>query len=80
MAINCKENESLVVREEVGDKMAIVKAKPGDTVDRVIRKFTKKVIDEGIIEEAKKREFYQKPSEIKKEKLKELKKRLRKRR
>lgn len=58
--------------------MAVVKAKPGDTAGGLIRKFTKKVVDEGIIEEAKKREFYQKPSEVKKEKLKELKKRLRK--
>lgn len=57
--------------------MAIVKARPGDTAEGLIRKFTKKVFNEGIIEEAKKREFYQKPSEIKKEKLKELKKRLR---
>ena len=60
--------------------MAVVKKKPGDTADSMIRKFTKKVFNEKIVEEAKKREFYQKPSEIKKEKLKELKKRLRKRR
>lgn len=53
--------------------MAIVKAKPGDTADGLIRKFTKKVANEGIIEEVKKREYYQKPSEIKKEKLRELK-------
>lgn len=57
--------------------MAVVKAKPGDTADSMIRKFTKKVFNEKIVEEAKKREFYQKPSEIKKEKKKELKKRLR---
>lgn len=60
--------------------MAVVKAKPGDTSDGLIRKFTKKVFNEGIIEEARKRKFYQKPSEIKKEKLKELKKRIRRQR
>ena len=58
--------------------MAVVKAKPGDTADSMIRKFSKKVFNEGIVEEAKKREFFQKPSEIKKEKRKELKKRFRK--
>ena len=57
--------------------MAIVKDRPGDTADGLIRKFTKKVFNEGIIEEARKRKFFQKPSEIKKEKLKELKKRIR---
>ena len=60
--------------------MTVVKAKPGDTADGLIRKFTKKVFNEGIIEEARKRKFYQKPSEIKKEKLKELKKRIRRQR
>ncbi|MBL7159146.1 30S ribosomal protein S21 [Candidatus Microgenomates bacterium] len=58
--------------------MAVVKARPGDTADSMIRKFSKKVFDEGIVEEAKKREFFKKPSEIKKEKRKELKKKFRK--
>lgn len=57
--------------------MAVVKAKPGDSPSSVIRKFTKKVSDQGIIEEAKKRRFYQKPSEIKKESRKELERKIR---
>lgn len=55
--------------------MAYVKAEPGESPDSLIRKFVKKVISEGILLELKEREFYKKPSERKKEKLKELKKR-----
>ncbi|MBI2128982.1 30S ribosomal protein S21, partial [Candidatus Woesearchaeota archaeon] len=38
------------------------KKTPGETTDSLIRKFTKKVFNEGILAELKKREFYQKPS------------------
>lgn len=55
--------------------MIVVKAQPGDTSDSLIRKFTKKVLLEGILQDMRKREFYQKPSEVKKEKAKELKRR-----
>lgn len=55
--------------------MAYVKAEPGESPDSLIRKFTKKVISEGILLELKEKEFYKKPSERKKEKIKELKKR-----
>jgi len=51
--------------------MAVVKAGPGDTADSLIRKFSKKVAAEGILQDLKKREFYQKPSEIRKEEKKE---------
>lgn len=47
--------------------MAVVKARPGDTADIMIKKFIRKVINEGILSEMKKKEFYQKPSEIRKE-------------
>jgi len=60
--------------------MAMVKAKPGDTAESLIKRFTRKVFDEGIIDEVKKRKFYQKPSEIKKEREKEIKKRIRRQR
>lgn len=46
--------------------MPIVKAGPGDSTDSLIRKFTRKVITEGILTELKKREYYQKPSEKRK--------------
>lgn len=55
--------------------MIFVKAQPGDTSDSVIRKFTKKVIAEGLLLEFKKKEFYQKPAEVRKEAKKELSRR-----
>lgn len=57
--------------------MVFVKAQPGDTSDALIRKFTRKVLTEGILQDLKKREFYQKPAEVRKEKKKELVRRLR---
>jgi len=42
--------------------MAIVKAQPGDTTDSIIRKFSRKVLSEGILAELKDREFYKKPA------------------
>ncbi len=57
--------------------MVFVRSQPGDTSDSLIRKFTRKVLTEGILQDLKKREFYQKPAEVRKEKNKELKRRLR---
>ncbi|OGG30707.1 30S ribosomal protein S21 [Candidatus Gottesmanbacteria bacterium RIFCSPLOWO2_01_FULL_49_10] len=56
--------------------MVFVKAQPGDTSDSLIRKFTRKVLAEGILQDLKKREFYQKPAEIRKEKKRDLIRRL----
>ncbi len=39
---------------------------PGQSDDQVIRNFSKKVMDAGIIQEAKRRKFYLKPSLAKK--------------
>ncbi len=55
--------------------MVFVKAGPGDTTDSVIRKFTRKVVNEGLLLEFKKKEFYQKPAEIRKEAKKEIQRR-----
>ena len=55
--------------------MIFVKAAPGDTTDSVIRKFTRKVIAEGLLLEFKKKEFYQKPAEVRKEAKKEIERR-----
>lgn len=60
--------------------MIVVKAVPGDTTDSIIRKFTRKVINEGLLLELKKKEFYQKPSEVRKEAKKEIERRARARR
>ena len=37
--------------------MVFVKAQPGDTSDSLIRKFTRKVLSEGILQDLKKREL-----------------------
>ena len=55
----------------------IVKAGPQDTNDQVIKKFKKKVQSDQILTEIKEREFYKKPSVIKKEKRKEVKRKQR---
>lgn len=46
--------------------MAIVKANEGESVESLIRKFNKKVQQEGILTELRKREFYEKPAEARK--------------
>ena len=56
--------------------MVFVKAQPGDSSDSMIRKFTRKVLAEGILQDLKKREFYQKPAELRKKKKRELARRL----
>lgn len=57
--------------------MTFVKSQPGDTSDSLIRKFTRKVLTEGILNEIKDKEFYEKPAEVRKKKNHELKRRLR---
>jgi len=42
---------------------------PGDSDDALIRKFSRKVMSEGILQEAKRREFYLKPSQARKQKV-----------
>jgi len=42
--------------------MVFVKKSTGDSADTMIRKFSRKVMSEGIIQEMKKREYYLKPS------------------
>lgn len=50
----------------------VVKAKPDETADSLIRRFKKKVMQYRILLEVKRREFYIKPSEERKEKKNEL--------
>ncbi len=57
--------------------MVHVKKMPGDSDEALIRKFSRKVISEGILQEAKRREFYLKPSlarKMKKEEARRAKK------
>ena len=51
--------------------MVFVKKQPGETDESLIRKFSRKVIAEGILQEAKRREFYLKPSLARKQKQKD---------
>lgn len=49
--------------------MAILRKNPDDSIDKVLRQFKRKLKEEGLLEELRKREFYEKPSEVKKKKL-----------
>jgi small subunit ribosomal protein S21 len=51
--------------------MVVVKKMPGDSDDSLIKKFSRKVMSEGILQEAKRREFHLKPSLAKKMKQEE---------
>lgn len=54
--------------------MIVVKAQPGQSGDQLIRAFQKKILNEDVLEELKKREFYQKPALVRKAKKAALKK------
>lgn len=46
--------------------MVMQEKRPGESIDSVLRKFKRKMKTEGILQELKKREYYEKPSETKK--------------
>ena len=48
--------------------MFVVKKKKGESEDRLIARFKKKTLNEGILLELRERERYKKPSEKRKEK------------
>lgn len=48
--------------------MVVVKKQPGKSDEALIREFSRKVVAGGIIQEAKRRQFYLKPSLAKKQK------------
>ncbi len=50
--------------------MAKQEKKPGESIDSVLRKFKRKIKNEGILQELRKREYYEKPSELRKRKAK----------
>lgn len=54
----------------------IVKASPGESTDAVIRKFQKRVVAEGIVQEIRQRSVYRKPSQIRQEYLAERKRKI----
>ncbi len=51
--------------------MVVITKKKGESKDAIFRKFTKTVIDENIVDDVRKRQFYKKPSLIRQEKEKE---------
>ncbi len=53
----------------------VIKARPDESVDSVIRRFKKQVLNDEILIELKKREYYRKPSVERKERLAELRRR-----
>ena len=55
--------------------MATQERRPGESIDSVLRKFKRKMKNEGTIRELKKREYYEKPSDSKKRKAKAAKRR-----
>lgn len=48
--------------------MAKVTLKPGESLAEALRRFNREVMNEGILLEIRRREFYEKPSEAKKRK------------
>ena len=51
--------------------MVVITKKKGESKDSMFRKFTRAFIDEDIIDDVRKKQFYKKPSLIRKEKEKE---------
>lgn len=54
----------------------IVKAAPGDSTDAVIRKFQKRVVAEGLVQEIRERSVYRKPSQLRQEYLAERRRKI----
>lgn len=54
--------------------MVVVKKSPGDNDESLIRKFSRKVLIEGILVEAKNRQFHLKPSAARKKKAEDKRK------
>jgi small subunit ribosomal protein S21 len=55
--------------------MAKMDKKPGESLDVVLRKFKRKLKEEGTLQELRRREFFEKPSDTKKRKAKAAKRR-----
>ena len=57
--------------------MVSVKVRDGESIEEAIRRFKRECERNGIMQEIKKREFYKAPSVVKKEKLAEAKRKIR---
>lgn len=56
--------------------MTKIKVRHGESLDQALRRFNKEVLKAGILQELKDREHYVKPSEVRRKKSKELKRRI----
>jgi len=54
----------------------VVKAGPGESTDSVIRKFQKRVVAEGLVQEIRQRSVYRKPSQLRQEYLAEKRRKI----
>lgn len=54
----------------------VIKAGPSDSTDAVIRKFQRKVVAEGLVQEIRKRSVYMKPSQKRQEYLAEKRRKI----
>lgn len=52
--------------------MTKIKVRHGESLEQALRRFNKEVLRAGILQELRDREHYKKPSEIKRQKNKEL--------
>lgn len=64
--------------EKSGDSRPMEVRVEGDNINRAINQLKRKMANEGIYKELKKRRFYEKPSERKKRKQREAERRVRK--
>jgi len=53
--------------------MVVVKKKKGESEDKLIARFRKKVVNEGVLLEIREKERYKKPSQKRQEKIKRVK-------
>lgn len=58
--------------------MLKITARNGESVEKLVQRFKRSVIKEGILKEIKKRRYYEKPSEGRRRRLREQEKNLRK--
>lgn len=56
--------------------MSSVRLKDGESFESIVRRFKKQCERAGILAEVRKREFYEKPSELKKKKIQQARKRI----
>lgn len=56
--------------------MAKIKVRNDETLEQALRRFQREVQKEGILQEVKKREFYEKPSLVRRKKMEERAKRI----